>query len=185
MLALKIMKKFEQFNESDPYGEENWIEYPPYEVGDKLICKKYWGGSDDDGWITPGKTYEIESKKGEYMFVIRDDNSSKLFFNAGLLDKYFDRKIDEGVNLDIDPYGEEDWNEINLVPITWNTIINVGDIIYYHYRRNGNPLVMGKVKKIVKSPFDGQKCYVISNNATRSNLWHYELIGCGAQIREN
>jgi hypothetical protein len=179
-------KIFEKHEDIDPYGEEDWDGCPQYEIGDKLICKRYCG-SNHDGWITPGKTYKIESKHGEYMYVIRDDNSSKLFFNASLLDKYFKRKIDEGVHSDIDPYGEEDWSEVNsidLIPIDRNSIINIGDVIYYHYRRNGNPIVMGEVINIVKSPFDGDKCYVLQRGGDTNNRWHRQLMGCGAQIKD-
>ena len=39
-----MIKKFEQYNELDPYGEEDWDEKEEFHVGDIVICINDLGG---------------------------------------------------------------------------------------------------------------------------------------------
>jgi len=173
-------KLFENNIDIDPYGEEDWNEVIYPQDNEWVLCIK------DHPNFEEGKKYKVLYVNRTCVWLNKPKSYGNLYQSMGFHKEYFydyfERIIDENFHLDIDPYGEEDWNEIDLIPITYGTEINVGDKIYYHYHRNGNPLVMGVVKKIVKSPFDGQRCYIISGVTTLSK-WHNELIGCGAKIK--
>ena len=78
---------------------------------------------------------------------------------------------------DIDPYGEEDWEDDNYIPIDWNTEIEIGDKIYFF-----NNKIIGEVLKIIKPSSDfkqEQEEYILD---THRRVWKSMLIGMDARI---
>lgn len=108
---------------------------------------------------------------GEEDWIIKENRIIKKF-------KIFEQ------NLELDPYGEEDWEDedINLTTINNNTIINIGDKIYYHYCRNGHPIIIGKVIDIIKSKKIIMYVLRKLNGAIRYRSRN-DLMGCGARVK--
>jgi hypothetical protein len=136
----------ESFSEQDPFGEEQWDDYDEniFKVGDKVKCVQpppYLKTDDGSLIFNTQDVYTIED-------IFEDDdpyfscktyirlNNSELFLSANR----FTKRINENttVNFDIDPFGEEDWDDRKnkMVPKTtyawkghWLTKEEIIDII--------------------------------------------------------
>jgi hypothetical protein len=57
-------------------------------------------------------------------------------------------KTYEEYNIEIDPYGEEFWDDENLILVDWNTEIEIGDEVYIRYERTDDVKYLGEIIKI-------------------------------------
>lgn len=96
------MKTFEQFNEMDPFGEEDWEEESPFQVGDRVICTAVNTLPEIQfvfpDFIFPWNVSELHNKKGtveevkpylnSIIYVIKfDEIRSRYFMNKTYLKK--------------------------------------------------------------------------------------------------
>ena len=125
------------FSESDPYGEEDWLDESvnnnyKFEIGDRVIVRQHF-----DGDVFVNKVGDVVFKEDDSCLVKFDTRFSDMQHN-GNIEEYIDnenkcrwffpteielydpieienrKKIKEESRLkmiDIDPYGEEDWLE--------------------------------------------------------------------------
>jgi hypothetical protein len=114
---------------------DNWEYGPTYKVGDKLKCIRQIGGLH----FYVGKTYEvIELSKlhPDHYLYVRNDANARVIFHYGNIGNYFTKIINES-HLDVDPYSEEDWNDVEI-PIGECEILMLKDQETPAYRYNWN-----------------------------------------------
>jgi len=93
---------WESFNKLDPYGEEDWSNKLEIKVGDIVI-------SNFDGkYVKKGLDYEVTDIvfSGDFIGL----KGVKNWHNKDLF-----TKINENINLDLDPYGEENWDDVLML----------------------------------------------------------------------
>jgi hypothetical protein len=115
-----MIKTFEQYNEIDPYGEEDWNENDEERIskGDIVICI-----DDNDpynGYLQKGQNYKVKD-------IAFADSSIKLEGGPDwwYQTKRFVKKKDKTFEQynEMDPYGEEIWDDNN------KHIPKIGDIV--------------------------------------------------------
>jgi hypothetical protein len=120
-LSIDKFKKINETHENDPFNEENWGN-DEFEAGDDIICiEKAFG-------ITAGKIYRVIEVDKNNNPRIRLDNDT----DSGYYFKFRFKKVKLNENhLDIDPYSEENWNELpNKVKVLPNIIKYVEELGY-------------------------------------------------------
>ena len=99
----------ESFHEDiDPYGEENWEEFSSdLKVGDYI--RNSFSPLYNYAKIVSvdGNRIELSSRYGSRW---EDFDTIKEWIDSGVC--YIDRKVEENIHSDIDPYGEEDWGDV-------------------------------------------------------------------------
>jgi len=107
--AKEIMRRIdmlkESINEMDPYGEEDWSDEPKFPIGSKINIDienndRVYGIVMDFDPVT--REYEVE------YYLKHNDRD----MGWGIRDEYRCYPyVNESISHEIDPYGEEDWND--------------------------------------------------------------------------
>jgi hypothetical protein len=183
-----IITKFKIFedvqNEFDPYGEEDWEDSMTLSKGDEVLITDRLLDYKDllPNWfmnfigkktfIYDDQIYYNQGVAGivvDAKFYVDDESKVKAYFiPTNCLKKI--KKIDESFIDEIDPYGEEDWEDKNL---------KKGDLVkilpkfqWYldntrnHWDRELHMKFIGKIAEIVKPYYGhwgGTNCCLISN----------------------
>lgn len=110
----KIKRVNEQHSDIDPYGEEDWDELSniPFEPEDEVICI----GEDFYFGLIRGEKYIIKKIYNGHHFLNQHNFYVDVEHKNGNITKghklsRFKKLIKEQINIDIDPYGEEDWRK--------------------------------------------------------------------------
>ena len=173
-----MIKKFEQFDnhfELDPYGEEDWDGDNEFKVGDKIIC---WYDDWTDHKLKKGCEYTVKGIK-DYLISL-----DEFPFNVFSIDRFV-KKENENINhSDLDPYGEEDWNEDNFEK--GDLLIAKKSQFKNQIKNNGieriERIVQGeryRIKNVITNPH-GRKYYTI----TISGILIPTAVFCIEQMKE-
>lgn len=143
------LKRFENFNEMDPYGEEDWNDEKPMDIYLKIIkdlgfnivnIRYYYGDINDNvyyvAFMVDDRNYSLvktDLSSRDYEILVFCKYISGNMIRIGILPILDNQDVmkkellelikignlKENVNNEIDPYGEENWN----------LDIDIGDIV--------------------------------------------------------
>jgi len=112
---IKVRVDENAHNELDPYGEEDWGEPVEFKEGDIVVCiGKDWNNRQieiGEEYVCAGPSYELPHNDGKLFIDVVKSNGLRY---GGYHTWKFKLKKDVNENIDhsdIDPYGEEEWDE--------------------------------------------------------------------------
>lgn len=152
--CLKVIKSAnESFNELDPYDEEDWNDENEIKKGDILTCID----SMDSRELEEDENYKVTATSGDWVWVEGKTNAwHKRRF----------KKIKKFERFDIDPYGEENWDDKYFE--VGDTVRILPKIKYYidNYDLHKKlEFAIGRTGEVLRplSHYDGMPYYVISH----------------------
>jgi len=142
---IKKFKLFESHEDIDPYGEEDWDNSGDYNIGDDVVCidvNRSWE-------ITLGKIYKVVDFDHWGDPKIICDNGKESYY---VKDRF--KKISENIHSDVDPYGEENWDEDEF---------NIGDDVVCLNINGSRGITVGKIYKVVNIDYKGNPNLINDN----------------------
>lgn len=149
---IKKFQIFDQFHPLDPYGEENWDDRK-YDVGNWVdIDSDHYGIIRSVGYNESGVEYGVyiikKSNDAIRGFEVKKENEIK--------GRYLHPIIQNENKKDIDPYGEEIWDDITAgdmvvcvnIPVS-NTVSMLKDRLKYTYDEKLRNAIKNSIDKII------------------------------------
>jgi len=175
--------KIFEYNELDPYGEENWKDdiFIPItsetilKVNDEIYDPDYeFYGTIKEVFIGDmGRTVFYNIRKKNYNTISRTKDNLKHYEYKVKINN-----IQESHN-EIDPYGENNWDDDDIIDITTAKNIEIGDTIY-----DDNNVEVGVVENIVILLKSCYYAIVNKDNRKHNYMSYFDLKRFGYKIKK-